>query len=79
MLATRIDATGTSVTSVIAGVEARPHDGALVLAEQLLDAADGDGVGVPGVAGEVGRRCSTRQSWGAWNRWYMLEVSRSVT
>ena len=54
MLATRIAATGTSVTAWPVAVERRPQDGALVLAEQLLDALERDRVDVPGVAGDVG-------------------------
>ena len=54
MLATRIAATGTSVTSWSAGRQARAQHGALVLAEQPLDALERDRVDVPGVAGDVG-------------------------
>ena len=36
-------------------------------------APERDRIDVPGVARDVGRRCSTRQSCGAWKRWYMLD------
>ena len=52
---------------------------ALVLAEQLFDALQRDRIDVPGVAGNVGHLAAPSQSAGAWKRWYMLDVRRSVT
>ncbi len=54
MLATRMAATGTSVTTCsLAASLVRKH-GALILAEQLLDAFERDRIDVPGVARNVG-------------------------
>ena len=59
MLATRIDATGTRVTSATAAASRVRMTACSFLQNRLLDAADGDGVGVPGVSRDV-RRAARR-------------------
>ena len=53
MLATRMAATGTRVSSAPEGVQPAADDGALVLAKQPLDPLERDGIHVPRVARDV--------------------------
>ncbi len=78
MLATRIAATGTSVMGW-------PVAASLVrtMARSFLQNSFSMRFSAIGLTFQVSPEmyvtCSTRQSCGAWKRWYMLDVRRSVT